>query len=716
MNKITVKIKCEKRENEYLKPFVKFYLHSYFHKVKDVDIDCPDNNNQQKAPDYFLIQPKIAVEIKEVHDREELERSKSIGYNAKRLQEELNRHTKDPDFPKGVYFLKYPYNLKIKKGEEKTVADSIISAIRNNQKNIYIERIGNFEVIRESKGKENKIVLAISTYAVSFNPAETIYKNIVSKITYADKQFETLTAKKKILLLVDKCFWSTWNDETSDFIEALTYSYKDLLNYKNIEEIWLQRDIDGQYLHELLYSRDFLISFDNRKIKPSNKQHKQLFEKWFCSLEKLGDEYKEKLFFALKQFLKGKKPYKVFPHKFTRERMVSLGIWLAEKNRFNDVIWIIDKFINDPDPEEPEKYSGDPKFNYHQQIIEGNDPLVITTVLGHLAWVIQKLAAKKEYISKALVYTEKLLTHKNLYVKLQAIIPLIEIAARRQWLRSDEYKKFRKLVFNLVNLVAKNPNYKAIANQLCNVFAYYEDLSTKEAEQVLDALKITERSAELFVYFGIFRQRHYYKNIDYDGQRLEKRLREMIENREENYQRLRARITLYLREILVENPNEFDTIKPYIDLVLEQPYQSEIYYIIEEIISARIKDKPDVCVQWYKQMLSKVSDFVEGTKKFQLSRLSDPPNKGVLRTFGKSDLGLMHTEEIVEAIAKQNPGELLEVMEKLIFLWKQGVFVGDLKRLFESYKLISDEGWRTKVKKKFQEIKLNPIVKKIEWD
>ncbi len=101
-------------------------------------------------------------------------------------------------------------------------------------------------------------------------------------------------------------------------------------------------------------------------------------------------------------------------------------------------------------------------------------------------------------------------------MRLNAIIPLIEIAMRRQWLdgwgkrpRSAEYKEFHKLVYSLVSLVAQNPNYKAIAKKLCKVFAYYKDLSTNEAEQVLNALKITDKSAGLFVYFCIFRQRHY---------------------------------------------------------------------------------------------------------------------------------------------------------------------------------------------------------------
>ncbi len=703
--------KQQKKEERYIKPFVEFYLSFYYPEIKNVDIYCPDKDNQQKAPDYFLKQLRIAVEIKEVHDKKEVERFAATSYNVKRLQKALDELVQKDGGLSKIYFLEYPWTIKIKKGQEENIAKEIIKAIKNNLREFNIENIGSFKVVGESGGNKTEIVLAVSMSPVrSIDPARTIHQNIGPKITTADKQLGVLTADKKILLLVNKYLFG---DRINDFIEALAYSYKDLLSYKNIDEIWLQFESrDGQFFHEFLYSRDFLISFDKKKIKPSNEQQKQLFEKWFYSLEKLGDEYKEKLFFALKQFLKDKKPYQLFTDKFTREEMACLGIWLAEKERFNDVIWIIDKFIDDPDPEEPEKYSGDPKFNYHQQIINGEDPH-ITTVLGHLAWVIQKLALDKRYILNALNYTKKLLSHKNLYVKLQAIIPLIEIAAHRQWLdgwgkrpRSSEYEEFHKLVFHLVNLVAKNPNYKAIAKWLCHVFAYYKDLSTRETEKVLNALKTTDEAAGLFVYFGIFRQKHYKdQNIEYNGQKLEEKLKEIIKSNKKDYQKLKENIAWHLWKILDENRNEFEKIRPYIDLMLKQPYQRNIYAHIERIISDWIKDKPDVCIQWYKQMLYKVSDFTKHTERLQL----------------QSGLWLIYTEEIVEKIAKYNPNELLEIMGKLVSFWKKGCFVGSPKRLFESFRMISDKEKRIEVKRKFQRWynsmrKLNPNIEKVEWD
>jgi hypothetical protein len=711
--KINIICKQSKKEDKYIKPFAEFYLSCYFPKIKEVDINCPDENNQQKAPDYFLAEPKIAVEIKGVHERKEIEKDTATSHNLKRLQSTLDEFMQKENYLNYVYYLNYPWMFKVRKGKEKSVAEEIIREIKEGKQKIFIKDVGAFEIVSKSESKEGKIILAASIAQVrSINPAGTIHQNIAPKITTANQQLGTLDAKKRILLLVNKYFFG---DRINDFIEALTYSYKDLLNYKNIEEIWLQIEkANSKFHHELLYTRDFLFSFDKKQIKPSDENQKQLFKKWFYPLSKLGDEYKEKLFSALKQFLKNEEPHKAFTNNFVREEMVRLGIWLAEKERFDDVIWLIDKFIDDPDPKEPDKYFGDPEFNYHQQIANGLDPHIVTTVLGCLAWVVQKLALREEYIAKALDYTKRLLGHKNLYVKLQAIIPLIEIAARRQWLdgwskrpRVGKYKEFHKLVFYLVDLVAKNPNYKAIAKWLCNVFAYYKDLSTEEAEQVLDALKITEESAGLFVYFGVFRQRHYKnQDIKYNGEKLEERLKEMIKNNEkEDYRRLRASISWYLWKILDENRNEFETLQPFIDLILEQPYQKDIYDDIERIISDWIKDRPDICIKWYKQMLSKVSDFVIQSKN----------------TLPQGSLWLKHTSEIIDSIAKYDPDELLELMKQLVSFWKEGAFIGNPKRLFESYKLVSVESRKEEIKKEFQKWynsmkRLNPKLEKVEWD
>jgi hypothetical protein len=692
--KISFHCKREKDENINIESFAKFYLPSYFSEIKkEILISCPDEDTTQKRPDYYLSPPGIAVEVKRLYDKEDIEKREKRN----RIQSALNELTSKEQTLNAVYFLQYPWDLNIKRRKEKNVAKKIFEAVKSNLRSFKIDNVGSFKVIDKLKYDKTKIILAIPNNIT--NITETIYKSVLPLIGKVEQQLSNVDATKKIFLLIADYFLSR---DIPDLFKALSYSYNSLSQCKNIDEIWLQIKTPGdEFQHHLLYSSDFFTSFERGAFERITEKEIYLFENWFRPLSNLGDEYKLKLFFALKKFLKGNKPWEIFKDSSVREEMVRLGDWLAENDKFEDTKWIIDKFINDPDPEEPENFSGDPQFNYHQQIINGEEPVVITTVLGNLAWVIKKLATRKEYISETLNYTKILLSHKNLYVKLQAIAPLIEISSKRQWLdgwgkrpRQGQYKEFHDLTFDLVKLVKKNPKYKAIAKWLCNVFAYYKDLSTEEVEQVLNALKITEESAGLFVYFAIFRQKHYKDQpINYNNQKFEKMLKEMISDKN-GYLKLQENIAFYLWKAYEENPNVIYEIKPYIELILEQPYLKQVYEYIIKIVKDCIESEPDLCTQWYKHILFVISEY--------------PPRI------------LPHTEKIVEAIAKFNPNKLTNIVEKLLHLWGKGAFIGDLKRLFESYKFVPSENKRWEIKEKFQELynsmrKRNPEIE-IDWD
>ena len=189
------------------------------------------------------------------------------------------------------------------------------------------------------------------------------------------------------------------------------------------------------------------------------------------------------------------------------------------------------------------------------------------------------------------------------------------------------------------------------------------------------------------------------------AKKLEKKLKEIIINKDEKYKKLQANIARYLWKILNENRNEFETIKPYIDLILKQPYQKDIYISIEKIISDWIKDKPEICIKWYQKMLNNISKFLKRKEAFQYQGI----------------VWLVATEKIIEEIARSRPKILLKIVKTLIDFWKKGIYIGSPKKLFESFKLIQDEKQKVKVKKEFQVLynsikKLNPKIEKVEWN
>lgn len=680
-----------KKEDKNIQFFLDFYPQPSF---GEVHFEAIPEDSYGKSPDFYVPEIKALVEVKELHDRGMVEELAQWSRIATNLEHAVENH---PDYQKvrGEYLINTPDIFKFPSSESRleNAADSIVRAVLAGVKSVIVFDIL-FEITKIGE-KNNRILFSSKGHVREIEAGKTVYENIYRKLRTANAQLAFKTSKeveKKILLLVNLYDHA---DDPKDVVEGLSFSFQDLLSYESIDELWLQTPKgNGMPEHDLLYTGKFLRQFVEGKIEPT-RVNAGLYQLWFNPLEKLGEENKDKLYQTLKNFLANNKPDEVFDDLSSREQMMRLGIWLAEKERFEDAIWLIDKFIDDPDPPEPTG-NKEADFFYHAQIEKGEDPLIITSTLGQLAWVVQRLALRKEHILKALDYTARLLVHRNLYVKQQAMVPLIEIAARRQWLdgwgkrpREGQYLKFHDLVFELVELVAKNSNYVAIADWLVRIFSFYKDLSTKEVEFVLDTLKISDEAAPLFIYFGIYRERHFkIQGIDFDSEPIQNRLRQLILDQNRSTFDLRERIAWNFWKILEDNKNEFEVLRPYIELLLLQPYQPNLYSHLERVINDWLEEQPDVCVQWYKVFLHRVHQFMNAGKGQS----------------AHASVWLYSTEEIVEAIAAKSPENLLEVVEGLVGLLLKRVPLLNVKRLFESFNLVPDEKLKTKIRPKFQEL------------
>ncbi|MFX0203838.1 MAG: hypothetical protein ACFFCW_47675 [Candidatus Hodarchaeota archaeon] len=705
--------KIKKREDEDLIRFVDFL---FFNGVKKITVlDKPDETRKDRPREGnfdYLIQldndEKMALEFTQIFEKEEKRvRSLQWGNLVGAFNEELKRYSlRHGQFNwSGIWNVETPENFGATRNKSRIIArknvSRLTSAIEKKESSIEIDGfvLKLKKVIEQQRGS---LFFSTGSKAGFVDPASDISPKLEEKLPEKNEQLTTEKAKR-VLVIVNKYVFG----ETSEIISALS-RIDGIWKYENFDEIYFEES-PSRFI--LIFSSELRNAWTSRKFLVNNSFIGP-FQLWIFSLR---NNNPKKTFLIVRKILTEqlKSADKLFPDNFAREEIVQIGNWLIEQERFEDATWLIDKFIDDPDPEEPEHYKGTPSFNYHEQIAQGEDPSIITTVRGHLAWVIQKLTFNQNHITRALSYTKQLLSRKNLYSKSQAIVPLIEIAKRRQWLDGygkrpyqGTYEEFHKLVFDLLRLVKDHQNYRAIAKLLSYIFWYYKDLSTEEALQVLDSLEISDQSAESFVYFGIFRKRHYKDQpIEFDGEKLDEKLKEMIRNKNESHQRLLARITWNLWRILDKNRNEFDTIKPYIDLMITQPYQRRVYVYIEFIIRDWMKDRPEVCIQWYKSMLFQISEFVD--QKNQLQALGG--------------LWLMSAEKIVQVIANHNPDELLEVMEKLVSLWKKGVVIGSPKRLFETFRLVSDRNQATKIKRRFQKWynlmkRLNPKLEKVNWN
>lgn len=679
-------------------PFAESFLEHY---PSEVRLEGIPEDSTQKTPDYFVHGMGLLIEVKQIVDRAQTTTTATWGKVVESLRARIDVHEKLP-LVQGLFSISTPWNLKFSRDPNKIEdsANKIVEAVLANEKTITL--LGIQFTIKKTTDKSSGIYFT-SSEGGSINPPGTIHQNIKDSIATANQQLAYTgygKPNKRILLLVNKYIFAS---RFGEVIQSLCFEYENLLKYKNIDEIWVHYPDGRDGPHVLLYTKDFLTQFDQGNLKYSS-ENAHLFQHWFFAFEARGDETKEKILVGLRSLLAHGRPYEVFDDDGKRGGLARLGIWLAEKERWADVIWLVNQFIDDTSPPPPQEYPADYKFNYHEEIRNGETMHAITTVLGHLAWVIQKLATQEKYIFDALQFTEKLLCHPNYYVRLQGLVPLVEIVARRKYLEdadkrdgTQNYKKVRDLVFETMRECGK---YPAIAKHLSQVLYYMKDLDTDEAIEALNILQASRESAFLFVYFGVFRKWHFPK-VPFDGGKLEAILLGKIRQTDEQSRSLRSSIAWWCWKILHNEPDQFDKLIPVVDVLAEQPYvrgvDDDLARIIEEWSSRKLPKS----YEWFMALIQRAKEHV-GQKSTDASST----------WFG--------SENTLAAIAEQMPNKLVATIESLIEIWNMGCYVGHPKDIFASYRKISSPAERERIKGKlmviYEKIRKDvPTIEQVDW-
>ena len=699
-----------KRENENLIPFLEFYLK---HKIRNSDFTELPKTSNGKTPDYYVNEIKGLVEVKEVRDRNDLERHAQWGIIVTRLQRAVDADELIGKV-KGSYLIDTPHTFKTPTEKKRfdEAAKVVIQAVINQQTTVKVFGY-DFEINKVSE-EGNHIVFGTSGPGGSFDPAQTIFENIQNKINTANIQLgykhKGELPKKKLILLVNKydlLFWD-W-----DLYKGISYLYDDLLSYLNIDEVWFQRKLkNGEFSHQLVFRRSFFEQFEASTFLKIDNSDLELFANWFSSLVIKSEEKKEKLLKALKYLLDKKQPCEVFQNPAPREEMVRFGIWLIDQGKFDDAIWLIKKFITDPDPEIIMQDKDGPTL--HESILnkdKSREPSVITSVMGHLAWTVQSLALHKETILQSYKFTSEVLRRtKDYYVVLQWLIPLIAISGRKVWIKEqseEAYEDFKQLSFSILS---KYSEFPALSQAIVHLFHYVKDITTKESLVVLNNLSDAEEFETLLIYFAIFRKRHFKEDRypeevrKYDPVPVQKILEDKIADTSPENQNLRSGIAWSFWKILSENESEFDALSPWIDQFMKYPYETRLFHNFERVVEEWFERKPDKCMSWYKTIVNSVAEYA--TKKPDQAR----------------DLWLTtETDQILTIVAKKYPTNLILLVKHLFNIWKTGAYIGSPNGIFQTYKLISDSKLREEVEKEYKAVykemkKLNPKLEEVKFE
>lgn len=159
-------------------------------------------------------------------------------------------------------------------------------------------------------------------------------------------------------------------------------------------------------------------------------------------------------------------------------------------------LWAMERLVADHDPP-MENYPDDPtgKWNSHQQVLNRQDNMGITTVRGSLAWVLQKLVVKTagEHTDVLVAHAERLGRDPNAYVRMQAAVPLIELAIRRRCVgqggeplyTAEQRSRIRSLV---IEMLRENASLPRVLDWLAHAVVPLRDLTEDEATWALDIL------------------------------------------------------------------------------------------------------------------------------------------------------------------------------------------------------------------------------------
>lgn len=695
-----------KLEAEALKTFLKLYFGG-----ENVSFQKP---SEEGMPDGYVPEKQLLIEVKELHDRNQINQFAKWSTVIGKLQKAVNKVLKNKPI-NGAYLIDTPEDVSSPTETEKfdMGATEVVEAVCNGESKVDV--FGQAFKITKISNEGNHITFGNIGKGGSFNAADTIYENLNQKILKANQQLEKFSklnkVKKRILLISNQYNLLTWD---WDLFKGMGYLYNELRESKSIDEIWfLYPKASDEDKIKLIYKKSLFDKYETEKIGSLTLQDSELYANWFSVLVERDSTNEKRLINSLKAILGDKEPYKVFPTPDTRIEMVRFGNHLIEKENYSDALWLVNKFINDPSPCDPPA-EGREGYEYHRTIKDAVKPEThaIVTVKGHLAWTVQLLANKKETIEQAYTLTKnELLRTKNLYVLFQWLIPLIEISSKRFWLKEvnkELYWDFRELCFQILN---KYSTYPDISKELVHLFYYLRELDSKEAMVVIDKLISAEDIEAIILYYALFRKNNFTdkKYLEefgaYEDEPVRNFLSNLIENTSPEYDIVRSGIAWNFWKILSEDKKNLEMFLPYINkFFMSLSYKRHISDNLERIVEDIFDYNSDQALVWLKQILESTTTY-----------LAKRPDVG-------RDVWLTcDTEELTSKIANKYPEQLEGIINLLFEIWKYGAYVGTPSKILESYKFISDENLRNTLKRSFQKIylqmkEMNPKLQEVTFE
>jgi len=503
----------------------------------------------------------IALELfRLVDDKEEIKRSKLWTEITNKVVGELRN--------RGVqgYTIQTPYAFDV----ERKDIDKFIAQIAEKLEKA-IKQNAQADLVQESGFDAKRIegFPSVSLFAIgpggAINPTGDAFRFMERKLPKKNQQL-SIANHERIILIIN---WRPLVD-SGNMIQACTQI--DFSTFPNIDKVYFDLSSADPPLVQLVYDREVYDAFQDDGIAPTHID--ELFLSWLANHL---SQRNMRAFQLVQEITEHNHDITWLPA-LSRTELTSIGEEFLKQGRFDEVHWIVDHLKNDPDPSvENPPNDPDGRHNYHLQVERGEDQRILYSVRGRLCWLLMHIVAHPlvEDYEQVFEIVEEFATGENLYVRLQATVPLMELAKRRllfvrpgtRFMSDALADRIKGLTLRMLE---ENREYPVVLEWVAHALLSIRDLDNDTAFKVVEQLLLIDQSdaapdiAWMAIYFSFFRANQFKNSKPFDPAPMQKLL---LERLAKGSGRFRGFAMQHFESFLSNNHLQFDTVIPYLGAV-----------------------------------------------------------------------------------------------------------------------------------------------------
>jgi len=300
-----------------------------------------------------------------------------------------------------------------------------------------------------------------------------------------------------------------------------------------------------------------------------------------------------------------------------REGVVLYGEDFVDSQQWDDAQWIIRHFKDDPDPHvsQSDSQPHDRSLSdWHAR--RGEKVWFISGVRAQVCWLLKRMivANRSEFFPEALGVIETLARDENIYVRQQAVVPLVDLVNRRHAIVDGNRLVDDGTSLGISTLVLEmmraNTCFPTVLEYLVGALMSLRDVSEEVGNEVVATLlrfapeDTANEVAWFLIYLAVFRESRFPGHGSFDSLHFKEILTDQIRGlgRED----IRCGAIWQLMKVSEEQPDiDFAPLVLYVTAFAEGEYSDGSFLFFYTILEKQLRSAPDILVPAFKTVLAK---------------------------------------------------------------------------------------------------------------